>query len=294
MNLAVIFSQRKKQYGPIADAILKASNSMGFDVKFYGDDLRGYENIIIFDTKIKRIRQHIQCDREAKVGWWYNDLRSPNLFPSYRLNQITHIFLCNREYIEGYSNKFNKKVYYMPQCGHELDVSEGRNFDSDVVFIGNLTHIDYHYNRNEVLDLIKERVGLKHIKGERTTYDQGYIYKKTPISLSISLPMKGYTSNRLFNILASGGFALVRHYPGIEDLFINRRHIVWFKTPQQALKLTKEYLNDKEERKRISQEGYNIFKKKHKAEHRIRNMVDIMNGKTEDFYGFRKNGSSIS
>ena len=285
-DLVIVFARKKERYAPIADAIVKASNSMGFDIKFYGDDLRGYKNIIIFDNRMKRVKKLILCDDNAKVGWWMNDLRPPKYLSGSKISeQITHIFLCNIEYLDKYARRFNKEAYYMPQAGHELYNKYGRTIDENIVFIGSILNQNYHYNRKAYIKYLQP-LGSKHIYGERTSYDMDYVYRNTPISLSISLPVEGYTSNRTYNILASKGFALVLYYPGLEKQFKNGEHLVWFQNKEEAYALAEYYINHKEDRDRIAQNGYNIFVRKHRVNHRIQNMYDILKGKTNKFYGY--------
>lgn len=66
---------------------------------------------------------------------------------------------------------------------------------------------------------------------------------------------KGFTSVRMFRIMMSGAFVLVRYFPGIENLFENKKHIAWFHGDEEGLELIKFYLNDDKERERIAKQG---------------------------------------
>jgi spore maturation protein CgeB len=286
-EFGVVFTKRKSIYAPMADAIIKESDRMRFDVLFFGENLNGYKNLIIFDNKTKHISDRIDCDKEANVGWWMNDLRPPAMLKNSSLApEITHIFLCNKAYVDEYSKRFKKKVYYMPQAGHELSSSYGRMFKKNIVFIGQTTHHKYHKNREKHINNLK-RFGLCHINNERTTFDQDFIYRNTPLSLSISIPEKAYTSNRTYNILASKGLAFMLWYPDIEKTFTNHQDVVWFRNMLEARELADYYINNKKDRDRIAENGYNLFLEKHRVRHRLQNMLDIMNGKTEKYYGHK-------
>jgi len=286
-DLAVVLSQKKSIYAPMADAILKTSSILNYDVKFYGDDLSEYKNIIIFDNCISRINSSLNGENYSNLAWWMNDLRSIDDLRTESIHPaLTHIFLCNKEYLQDYNESFNVPVSYMPQCGHEFyRTNKETEIKNSIIFIGNLTKKQYHYNRKDIINTLSD-LGLWMLSGKKTTYSTNYIYKNTPISLAISLPYQEYTSNRLYNILASEGFALTLYYPGIEKQFTNHEHLVWFKSPEEAKELAKYYLSHIKERKKIAKKGHQLYLKKHRMVHRIQNMYDIMNNKTNDFYGY--------
>lgn len=292
-KLAFVISKNKPYYGPMVDAAYRASKKMGFDFLSLDDDLRGYEQIIVFDS---RFRKPLKRSSFAKVGWWMNDLRlSQNLSKNCKYfvsDNATHIFLCNEGYKKDYEDAFGIPVYYMPQCGLEFKETKERDVDWDILFIGkhDINAKRYHRNRKEIIDKIEDIDGytLKIIGNEGTTPDQRYLYHHTPINISISLPVTKYTSNRLYNILASKGFALTLYFPGIEKLFENRKHLVWFDSPREARELSEYYINHEQERREIAENGHRLFLEKHRAKHRIQNMFDIMNNKTNEFYGYKE------
>ncbi|MEM2144980.1 MAG: glycosyltransferase, partial [Candidatus Jordarchaeaceae archaeon] len=60
--------------------------------------------------------------------------------------------------------------------------------------------------------------------------------KKAKIVLAYDGPFtKGFTSGRTFRTLMSGAFLLIRYFPGIENLFLNRRHLVWFYSDEEGI-----------------------------------------------------------
>lgn len=286
MSLAIVFSKQKKKYGPIATGLVEASKEMGFSVCTHGDDLRGFKYIIIFDSRIERLQGPIQCDKSALVGWWMNDLRPVEDLPSVSIDpQIDCIFLCNTSLIDQYKERFDRPVFYMPQPGHVFNEKSKRSRMQNVSFIGSLLHPAYHYNRPRYLS-VASRYGLMHIFEQGTTYEMSDIYNKTPINLSISLPYPGYTSNRLYNILAAEGFAMALYFPGIEKLFDNHKHLVWFYNEKELEGMLRYYLDRPEKREAITRAGWQLWKEKHTPQKRISNMLDIMKGKTQEFYGY--------
>lgn len=64
-----------------------------------------------------------------------------------------------------------------------------------------------------------------------------------------------YFSNRTFLTLASGGFLLTHYVPGLESMFENERHLVWFRSDDECLDLLRHWLRRPAARARIAREG---------------------------------------
>ena len=275
---AIVIKEKKSVLGPIADALQKT----GINIFDFSEliKVKYYDYLIVFYNKLPP-----KIKTTAKIGWWMNDLKQPNKLPIHPTT-FDKIFLCNLEYKEEYINLFKKEVYYMPQCGLDSSNTFCRNIDWDVLFIGNNSSKIYHYNRTEILETIENNFKLKIISGEKTSFDQNMLYKNTKFNLSISAPLSTVTSNRLYNILASGGFAVVSWFPGIENLFENHKHLIWFKDVEEAIELIRYYQNHEEERQEIAKTGNKLYLEKHTAKCRIDNMIDILKGKEIKFRGW--------
>ncbi|HPI19305.1 MAG TPA: glycosyltransferase [Candidatus Kapabacteria bacterium] len=274
----VLIKELKAKYGPIMNAV----KNTGINIFDFSQThlIKDYDNIIIFHTK-----QLPNFETKAKVGWWMNDLAEVGKFDK-TIVPFDTIFLCNEEYMEDYKNHFNKNVYYMPQCGMDADNFSGRTINWEVLFIGNSSNKKYHTNRQEILSHIGKKRVLKIINNERHTSDQHYLYSNTKYNLSISMPLQTVTSNRLYNIISSGGFALVSWFPGIDKLFENHKHLVWFNSPEEAISLMEYYDNNIEEYNNIKRNGKELFENKHTASLRLNNMFDILEGKETKFRGW--------
>ena len=96
------------------------------------------------------------------------------------------------------------------------------------------------------------------------------IYKSSKICISVNnINEEKYTSDRIFNILACRGFALVHYYDGIELDFENKKHLVWWKTIDEMMEYIEYYLNNESERCEIADNGYNHVWSNHKWSDRI-------------------------
>jgi hypothetical protein len=279
LKRALVLPESKKTYGPIASGLIQASLNRGIDVRFFTDDLTQYDYLVIFENRfLPRLKTN------AKIGLWQCDLRTPSELPDIR-GKLNVVFLCNTEYTKLYKRAYRAEIHYMPQCGIPWKVERGRHIQWDVSFLGNFNP-KWHHNRMEVIKKIKEKYNIHVMNGSRFTPDSAWIYNETPFNLSISLNKSGYTSNRTYNILSAGGFCLIAYFDGIEKLFENHKHLVWFKTPEEAVEIIDYYYEHEEEYAIIKAEGKKLYDKKHTARHRIENMFGILEGRINDFQGY--------
>lgn len=74
-------------------------------------------------------------------------------------------------------------------------------------------------------------------------------------------------SNRLWLTLGCGGFLLTSYVPGMEEVFTNREHLVWYTDEAECIELAREYLARPEERTRIADAGYRLAHGHHTFHH---------------------------
>jgi hypothetical protein len=85
----------------------------------------------------------------------------------------------------------------------------------------------------------------------------------------------GHWTNRLWLTLGCGGFHLTNYVPGMEEFFINRKHLVWFHSEEECVERVREYLEKPEERKKIACEGYRLVHEHHTFRHFAQKSLDI-------------------
>lgn len=265
-------SERKRIYGPIVSGLIPAAARSNIGVRFYGDDLSDCSEILVFTNRAETFPE---LKTDAKIGWWMCDYRRVEEMGPLR-QRVDKIFLCNTQLADDYEKAYGTEVYYIPQCGWVEPYWEGRNIDWDVLFMGNLANQKYHDNRAGVINEIKKNWKVQIISGQKRTPDSHWLYQQTPFSLAVSLPLRGYTSNRLYNILAAKGFCLTLHFPGIEELFENHKHLVWFHQAEEIHDIINHYFNNPKEHERVREAGHGLFLKEHTAQHRLDMMFSIL------------------
>lgn len=144
----------------------------------------------------------------------------------------------------------------------------------DVSFVGHLVSQE----RIDFLDRMFEEFpnfwfGKKlsrYVKNENQADDCADIFRKSRIVLNP--PTKADVNMRLFEATASGSFLLTEWVPGIDDLFEDGKHLVLYKTVEEAIEKAKYYLEHDKEREAIAKAGMEHTLKHHTYKQRL----DIM------------------
>lgn len=213
----------------------------------------------------------------VKIAYWYGDMRDD--IADYVSNKLKYIdlFLTNsddKKYIEKISSLGieKNKIFFSHTA---TDLSVFRKYDDvkeiyDVSFFGS-----NYYNKfedgNIRTNFIKKLNSEKKYKikvygngwnglvnSSKPVYGKDFSVEasKTKIILGFSsfLNKHLYTSNRIWNSMACG-FYLVNKFNGINDLFENKKHLVWFENYDEMKNLICYYLEHSQERRRIFEYG---------------------------------------
>jgi spore maturation protein CgeB len=86
-----------------------------------------------------------------------------------------------------------------------------------------------------------------------------------------------YTSwRRPLCSMACGAFHLTRKFPGLDEVFEDRKHLVWFRSIPEAIQLIEYYLSHDDERDRIAEAGREEVLAHHTWDRRIGDMLQYM------------------
>lgn len=87
--------------------------------------------------------------------------------------------------------------------------------------------------------------------------------------------VREFTSCRTYHALLGRSFVLIRKFPGIENLFVNGEHLVWFESAGEGIALLRHYLDQPAERERIAEAGYqHVHRNGWKFSNVVRYLVD--------------------
>lgn len=222
--------------------------------------------------------------RGGKVIYWYCDLREPR--PRDLGGLIDVIFITSAGQIDAYRRAYGvREVYYMPQACtpafmHRLPLEE----IYDLGLTSSLVPA-FHGRRVELLEKLREKYQVAVRHEVRNTVSNFYSKCRLVLGFNAHKTELYYTSNRFYVALGCGAVYLCEWFPGIERLAENGRHLVWFKGEEELFDLAGYYLSHPGEREEIRRQAQELAHARHTYVHRIRNMLDIIDGKTDRFYG---------
>ncbi|HPS94365.1 MAG TPA: glycosyltransferase [Deltaproteobacteria bacterium] len=87
--------------------------------------------------------------------------------------------------------------------------------------------------------------------------------------------IEGYWSDRLPFTLGCGGFHLTNYAPGMEKIYTNREHLVWYHDEEECVSLVREYLAKPGERERIAEQGYRYMHEHHTFHHFVDRVIAL-------------------
>jgi len=96
------------------------------------------------------------------------------------------------------------------------------------------------------------------------------------IGIDKSSEMELYFSNRTWFTLGCGGFLLTRYVPGLEEMFTNHEHLVWFRDSEEALELVRHYLPRPRERMRIAGAGHRFVHQHYPVDRMAREILRVV------------------
>ncbi len=223
--------------------------------------------IFVFSSDI------LQETLEHLVGRYPTALLLDDYFPisapvTEKIKLVDVFFHTQKGQLEEYRRAGAKRAVYVPSgvdpVAHRPGVLDP-SFASDVAFIGNV----YLGERVEYMEAIDREFDLKvygsgwektAVKTARKPVGVPEFAKlcstaKVFLGIDKTADMELYFSNRTWFALGCGAFLLTRYVQGLEQVFANHRHLVWYHNKDECLELLRFYLQRDDLRSQIAQEG---------------------------------------
>ncbi len=244
------------------------------------------------------------------IFFWTGDVRNSNSIWEVYSHSGAIVLFSNKTDVHKLMDKglradflqisFDETEYFK---NHELNPV----FENDIVFLGNnyISRKDLNfplssYRKTMCLELTKEfgdhftvygsgwdanggLLSMERIKigSKATTNEQErLLYQAHAICINLShFHYDRYSSDRLFRIMASGGFCLTHKYPELEKEFDEGIHLDTWETIAELKNKIKYWLDpaNKERRLQIAKAGYDLVHSKYTWKNRFMQMTDIIN-----------------
>lgn len=103
------------------------------------------------------------------------------------------------------------------------------------------------------------------------------VFKQSKINLNITLrTIRTGIPLRVFDIMGAGGFLITNYQQDMYELFEDGKDFITYECFEDLKEKVKYYLNNENERNRISQSGYNKVKEFHTFENRIKKILKLI------------------
>ena len=197
-------------------------------------------------------------------------------------------FMTNKGLRERFLDLGVRRPIFCPQAcdddEHRRIRAIRRYWKSDVAFVGR-PHSAF---RAEIIKAVHNRFQLKVWGGDwrhlgipsirRSVHPRQYAKicsgAKIMLGCDFTNRVQCYFSFRTWIVLGCGGFLLTNYVPGLETLFENREHLVWYNDSAECLALIEYYLRHDEERLYISNQGFEFVHRTRNYRVMMREMLD--------------------
>jgi len=266
-------------------------------IRFQPDLIHLGKSESIKGTTIRKIKEKTR----ATIIHFYGDFRwepRPWVVDIGRHADLTLLYHKSEEVIQKHRDRGIKCIDYWwvgtdPEIFHPREVP--RKYD--VVFMANNSN-DFNEKtgqgyggRQQLIDAIAAEdihmhlfgKGWEYLSSVPTVHLHPFVdcdeFAEACSAAKITL---GYNTNQVYmytswrrplNSMACGAFHLTRYFPGLEEVFENGKHLVWFHSIPEAIDLIQYYLAHDDERERIAQAGRKEVLARHTWDHRIAKML---------------------
>ena len=126
-----------------------------------------------------------------------------------------------------------------------------------------------------------KKIGLEVGQTNEQHSANARLYARSKLALSISQASElwGYTSDRLYNICATGCPALVQRFAGMEAHgFVDGASCISWSSVDEMVEKIRYYLNHSEKREEIGMRGKDVVLSRHTWKHRVDSLFTMMQG----------------
>lgn len=189
------------------------------------------------------------CNQYTKSVLWWPDSYPRSDWDTDKVRDSNIVICAKKQAVEA-AKVLNPNSYLVYE-GYDKQVDYPVPFvqDTDVSFIGNI-----YGNRGEIC----KRNNISIFSNIFGTYHSEIVGRS---KINLNLCTDRCASDRVFKVLAAKGFLLTDDWEGREELFLNGKDLVIFKDEEDMKEKIVYYINHREERDRIADNGYQEVQK---------------------------------
>lgn len=209
---------------------------------------------------------------EAKTAYYALDPH--HYFDKYvervRVENYDYVFVTQKDYVDQFRRQGCNRVNWLPlACDPEYHKDYPVDPDHDVCFIGHVTR--RYFDRRDIVALLTSR--YKTYVKSAYLHDLARAYSRAKIAFNKS--GKGDLNARVFEALACKKLLVSdRIRNGAEDLFVDKKHLVFYDNVDNLIEHVDYYLANEAERESIAQLGQKEVYQKHTYLNRARAILE--------------------
>ncbi|MBI5090846.1 MAG: glycosyltransferase [Candidatus Hydrogenedentes bacterium] len=188
--------------------------------------------------------------------------------------QFNFTFLAQKRQIEQFVQAGVPNVAWLPlACAAELHTAAGAHERVyDVSYVGRLSEDSDDRRRNLIRDVAARfpncRTGMFWPHEMATIYAQSKIVINACVNHDLNM--------RVFEAMGAGALLITDEADGLHELFEEGKHLVVYRSHDEALELIARYLADDEARQRIAMAGQTHVLTQHTYAHRMEHMLSMI------------------
>lgn len=188
-----------------------------------------------------------QSAKYSKTCLWFMDALVNYTEEIKRKTSLVDYFCCDKLNVLEEAKKHNKNSFHVREGFDEAVDRPAENIEKkyDVSFIGNL-----YGDRKVKIDKINHNV-----KVINNAYGRKHSNCVAQTKINLNFSTSDGASDRVYKILAAGGFLLTNDWVGRENDFKNERDLVIFSDIDDLNRKIDTYLHDENERNKIAKSG---------------------------------------
>ena len=200
------------------------------------------------------------------------------------------VLVASRMYAERLAEQISVPVVFMPQATDHRrfqPVDPRKDLQTDLLFLGNSRNqlrpaVEWAVARDLPLTVYgggwDGRIPARYLKADLFPNEQlANLYASSKVVLNDHWPDmrdNGFVSNRIFDVLASGGIVVSDPVAGLEELFADL--VPTYSSPDDLERVVRDIMNDTARRAKIKEEGQTLVAKEHVFTRRAEQILELI------------------
>lgn len=220
------------------------------------------------EDALEGVLPYTPCEIPHPSAFWHSDT---HLGYQWRLNKAKRTdfnFVAQKRAVEEFARDGISNPIWMPHAVEPMAYPDTASIKKyDLCFIG---HINSG-NRVDALDRMFSEFP-EFFYGQRLFESAAEKYSESKVCFNISI--EDDINMRCFEVMSTRSLLLTNWIPTIEELFEDGKHLVLYRSLDEAVDKARYYASHDSEREKIAEEGWKEVRAKHTFVHRAKQVLD--------------------